>query len=252
MSDADPAAQREDLTEVFAAYAQSRDPALRDELVAAHLNLAKYLARRFANRGEPLDDLIQVASLGLVNAVDRFDVGQGVAFSTFATPTILGELKRYFRDKGWALRVPRRVQELTLELARSVSELSHELGRSPTITEISQSIGVSEDRILEAMEASEAYRAASLDTPGERSPVETAALTGPDQYAESDTRMELAALMERLEPRDREILQLRFFEGLTQSEIGDQLGISQVHVSRLITRAITVLRDEQRKDVSWT
>jgi len=237
---------------VFEAFAQSRDPALRDELVAGHLNLAKYLARRFANRGEPLDDLIQVASLGLVNAVDRFDVNQGVAFSTFATPTILGELKRYFRDKGWALRVPRRVQELTLELARAVSELSHELGRSPTIAEIAQSIGVGEDRILEAMEAAEAYRASSLDTPGERSPVETAALTGPDQYAESDTRLELETLMARLDERDREIVKLRFFDGLTQSEIGDRLGISQVHVSRLITRAISVLRDAQRKDVSWT
>ena len=179
VSDAHQIAQREDLSEVFAEYSRTRNPALREELVAAHINLAKYLARRFANRGEPLDDLIQVASLGLVNAVDRFDVEQGVAFSTFATPTILGELKRYFRDKGWALRVPRRVQELTLELARAVSELSHELGRSPTITEIAQSIGVSEDRILEAMEAAEAYRASSLDTPGERSPVETAALDGP-------------------------------------------------------------------------
>ena len=164
--------ERDELRRKFEAYSESRDPALRDQLVTAHLGLAEYLARRFANRGEPLDDLIQVASVGLLKAVDRFDPDRGLEFSTYATPTIVGELKRHFRDKGWAVRVPRRVQELHLRLGKVVSTLSQDLGRSPTIGEIAERAGASEEEVLEAMEAGRAYRFASLDAPGsaERNP----------------------------------------------------------------------------------
>src|SRR5687767_3136932 len=150
--------EREELRRKFKDYATSRERSLRDELVTAHMGLAEYLARRFTNRGEPLDDLVQVAALGLLKAVDRFDPERGLEFSTYATPTIVGELKRHFRDKGWAVRVPRRVQELHLRLGSVVSMLSQELGRSPTIGEIAHSAAVSEEEVLEAIEAGLAYR----------------------------------------------------------------------------------------------
>src|SRR5881227_683180 len=160
-----PEEERDELRRKFEAYSQSRDPALRDQLVTAHLGLAEYLARRFANRGEPLDDLIQVASVGLLKAVDRFDPERAVEFSTYATHTIVGELKRHFRDKGWAVRAPRRMQELYLRLGKLVASLSQELGRSPTIPELAAEAQVSEEEVLEALEAGQAYRFASLDAP---------------------------------------------------------------------------------------
>src|SRR3954471_24513046 len=156
---------KEELSRAFQAFADTRDPGVRDQLIEAHLGLAEYLARRFANRGEPLDDLVQVASLGLVKAVERFDPGRGLEFTTFATPTIVGELKRHFRDKGWAVRVPRRVQELHLRMGTVVNTLSQELGRSPTIPEIARRAEVSVDEVLEAMEAGRAYRFSSIDAP---------------------------------------------------------------------------------------
>src|SRR5205085_2625939 len=157
--------QRDELRRKFVEFAGSRDPQLRDELIEAHLGLAEYLARRFSNRGEPLDDLIQVASVGLLKAVDRFDPERGVEFSTYATHTVVGELKRHFRDKGWAVRAPRRMQELYLRLGKVISILSQELGRSPTIPELAAEAQVSEEEVLEAMEAGQAYRFASLDAP---------------------------------------------------------------------------------------
>src|SRR5947207_9765428 len=157
--------ERDELRRKFEQYAESRDKDLRDELVAAHLGLAEYLARRFSNRGEPLDDLVQVASVGLLKAVDRFDPERGVEFSTYATHTVVGELKRHFRDKGWAVRAPRRMQELYLRLGKVISTLSQELGRSPTIPELAAEAQVSEEEVLEAMEAGQAYRFASLDAP---------------------------------------------------------------------------------------
>src|SRR5436305_7721603 len=157
--------ERDDLRRKFHDYAETRDRALRDELITAHMGLAEYLARRFTNRGEPLDDLVQVAALGLLKAVDRFDPERGLEFSTYATPTIVGELKRHFRDKGWAVRVPRRIQELHLRLGSVVSTLAQELGRSPTIQEIAREAGASEEDVLEAMEAGRAYRLGSIDAP---------------------------------------------------------------------------------------
>ncbi len=158
-------AERDSLREVFAAYARTGDVVLRDQLVAAHMGLAAYLARRFANRGQPLEDLVQVASVGLLKAVDRFDPGLGVEFSTYATTTIVGELKRHLRDRGWAVRAPRRMQDLYLTLSQVIDTLSQELGRSPNIAELAAEVQVSEEDVLEALEAGQAYRFASLDAP---------------------------------------------------------------------------------------
>src|SRR2546421_6971310 len=188
---------REELRRKFQEYGRTRDPVLRDELVTAHLGLAEYLARRFANRGEPLDDLVQVASLGLVKAVERFDPARGLEFTTFATPTIVGELKRHFRDKGWAVRVPRRVQELHLRVTRVIDDLALELGRSPTVQEIAQRAGTSEDEVIEAIDAGSAYRSASLDA-GRSDDEESPGLLG--QLGELDPELSRAERRAALSP----------------------------------------------------
>lgn len=238
--------QREALRAKFAEFASSGDARLRDELVAAHMGLAEYLARRFANRGEPLDDLVQVASLGLLKAVDRFDLDRGVEFSTYATHTIVGELKRHFRDRGWAIRAPRRMQELYLRLGKVVAGLGQELGRSPTIAELAQEVQVSEEEVLEALEAGQAYRFASLDAPagGDAEGESLISKLGSDDpgLADAERRATLSPLLATLPPREQMILQLRFFDGLTQSEIASRLGISQMHVSRLLGRSVAQLR----------
>lgn len=237
---------RDQLRARFVEFAESRDQAVRDELVAAHLGLAEYLARRFANRGEPLDDLVQVASLGLVKAVDRFDPGRGVEFSTYATHTIVGELKRHFRDKGWAIRAPRRMQELYLRLGKVVATLGQELGRSPTISELAVEVEVSEEEVLEALEAGQAYRFASLDAPvgGDGEGESLGARLGSEDRGldDAERRATLSPLLSQLPEREQLILHLRFFEGLTQSEIASRLGISQMHVSRLLARSVAQLR----------
>ncbi|HVL04657.1 MAG TPA: RNA polymerase sigma factor SigF [Acidimicrobiales bacterium] len=243
--------ERDELRRKFHEYAQSRERSLRDDLVTAHMGLAEYLARRFTNRGEPLDDLVQVAALGLLKAVDRFDPERGLEFSTYATPTIVGELKRHFRDKGWAVRVPRRVQELHLRLGSVVSQLSQELGRSPTIGEIAQSAAVSEEEVLEAIEAGHAYRFTSLDAPsGNDDEMSLSAELGSEDQGliDSEHRVTLSPLIAQFPPRERMILHLRFFEGLTQSEIAGRLGISQMHVSRLLARALAQLRNQAEDD----
>ncbi len=231
---------------MFAEFARNRDPNLRSRLVEGHLGLAEYLARRFSNRGEPLDDLIQVASLGLLKAVDRFEPSRGVEFSTYATHTIVGELKRHFRDKGWAVRAPRRMQELYLRLGKVVSALSQELGRSPTIPELANEAQVSEEEVLEALEAGQAYRFSSLDATGsgdEDGDTLSSQLGAEDpQLLDAEHRAALSPLISRLPPREQTILQLRFFEGMTQSEIAGRLGISQMHVSRLLARSLGQLR----------
>ncbi len=241
--------EREELRRVFVEFRATGDPARRDELIRAHLRLAEHLARRFDHRGVPLDDLVQVASLGLVKAVDRFEPERGLEFSTFATPTIVGELKRYFRDKGWSVRVPRRVQELHVELNSLVNELTQQLGRSPTVAELAVRAQTSEEQVLEAMEASQAYRSASIDAPaGEAEGDDDDRRLG-DQLGDVDldllhaeNRMVVAELLDLLPPRERLIVQLRFYEGMTQSQIADRLGISQMHVSRLLTKSFGLLR----------
>jgi len=239
------AARRQELREKFVAFAETRSDTLRAELIEAHIGLAEYLARRFSNRGEPLDDLVQVASMGLVKAVDRFEPERGLEFSTYATHTIVGELKRHFRDKGWAVRVPRRMQELHLRLSSLVSTLNQDLGRSPTVAEIAQAAGVSEEEVLEALEAGQAYRFASLDAPvpGEDSGTLATSLGEEDaSMVDVEHRVALSPLIAKLPERQQKILHLRFFEGLTQSEIASRLGISQMHVSRLLARSLAQLR----------
>ena len=231
--------------EMFAEFARTRDPAIRDELVESHLGLVEYLARRFAGRGEPLDDLAQVGTIGLIKAIDRFDPERGVEFSTYATPTVIGEMKRHFRDKGWAVRVPRRLQELTLKLGNVVGKLSQELSRSPTVAEIAKAAGATEDEILEAMESAHAYTLVSLDAPaGDKT------VSWHDQLGEEDSAMNmfeyrasLAPMLKELPERERVMMHLRFFQGLTQSEIAKKLGISQMHVSRLLAKTLATLRE---------
>jgi RNA polymerase sigma-B factor len=225
------------------------DPAratLRDELVRMHLPLVEYLARRFRNRGEPLDDLTQVATIGLIKSVDRFDPERGVEFSTYATPTIVGEIKRHFRDKGWAIRVPRRLQELKLALTKATSDLSQSLGRSPTVGEIATHLGMSEEEVLEGLESANAYSAVSLDAPDsgdDESPAVADTLGVQDESLEGvEYRESLKPLLEKLPPREKRILLLRFFGNMTQSQIAAELGISQMHVSRLLARTLAQLR----------
>jgi RNA polymerase sigma-B factor len=243
------------LEEQFSRFAETRDPAIREDLVRAYLPLAEYLAKRFLHRGVAADDLFQVASLGLVKAVDRFEPQRGVTFSTFATPTIIGELKRHFRDKGWALRVPRRLQELHLELAATVGTLTQELGRSPTIAEIASKAAISEDEVLEATDVAQVYRVSSLGAPptedGESNDAASGALSEIDSnLALVEERIEITRLLRVLPPRERSIVHMRFFEGRTQSEIASRLGISQMHVSRLLARSIEALRQEAKGSVA--
>jgi RNA polymerase sigma-B factor len=227
-------------------YHRSGDRSAREEVVQRFLPLARQLARRYAGAGEPLEDLVQVASLGLVKAVDRFDPSRAVAFSSFAVPTILGELKRHFRDKGWSVRVPRDLQELALRLDRTSEELSRELGRAPTPAEVAQRLGVTEEDVLEAREAAHAYRAVSLDRPrtedDESGPAVADSMGGEDPgFRRAEDAATVDQLLRVLAPREREVLRLRFVEDLTQQEIGDRIGVSQMHVSRLIRQAIARL-----------
>lgn len=229
-------------------FLQLPDDAIREQLVQLHMPLVEYLARRFKGRGEPLDDLIQVASMGLLKAIDRFDPDRGVEFSTYATPTIVGELKRYFRDRGWAIRIPRRLQEIGLQLAKVVPKLSQELGRSPTVSDIANRTGLSEEEILEAMNASQAYSLVSLDAPtGEDGSDSMSRLGSEDESLELfEEWSSVAHLLEKLPTRERRILYLRFVAGQTQSQIADQLGISQMHVSRLLAKTLAQLREQAK------
>ena len=205
---------------------------LRNRLVRMHLPLVEHLARRFRNRGEPLDDLTQVATIGLIKSVDRFDPDRGVEFSTYATPTVVGEIKRHFRDKGWAVRVPRRLQELRLSLTTATAELSQQHGRSPTV--------------LEGLESANAYSTLSLDVPDtdDESPAVADTLGSEDEALEGvEYRESLKPLLEDLPPREKRILLLRFFGNMTQSQIAQEVGISQMHVSRLLARTLAQLRE---------
>jgi len=222
------------------------DPDARDEIAGMFHSLAEYLARRFYGRGEPLDDLIQVASLGLLKAIDRFDLERGVKFSTYATATIVGELKRHFRDKGWALRVPRRMQEAGMKVGRTVTEMYQDLGRAPTIREIAERTGLSEEDVLEAMETAQAYTTASLDAPADEEWGASADRLGKEEeaYELLEGWTSVAPAIKDLPRRERTILYLRFFRGLTQTQIADELGMSQMHVSRLLSRTLANLREQ--------
>jgi RNA polymerase sigma-B factor len=228
---------------LFFELAANREPAVRDRLVTAHLGLAHHLARRYANRGEPYEDLVQVASLALVKSVDRFEPERGVEFTTFATRTVIGELKRHFRDKGWAVRAPRRVQELYLEIGKVTEELTQELGRSPMVSELASATGATEEAVLEALEAGQGYRTSSIDAT-DRNEETLASRIGQDDTSLGtvEDRELLAPVLATLAPREQLILQLRFAHGLTQSEIAARVGISQMHVSRLLAASLERLR----------
>ncbi len=220
---------------------------IREELVRLHLPLVEHLARRFLNRGEPYDDLLQVGTIGLIKAIDRFDVERAVEFSTYATPTIVGEIKRHFRDKGWAIRVPRRLQELRISISGVSAELTQSFGRSPTISEIAKRVGVTEEEVLEGLESANAYSTLSLDA---TDPTEDSALSMLDTLGEDDEALEgvenresIKPLLEQLHPREKHILTLRFFKGMTQSQIATEIGVSQMHVSRLLNRTLQHLRE---------
>lgn len=218
----------------------------RDRLVHLHLPLVEHCARRFRNRGEPHEDLVQVGTIGLIKAVDRFETDRGVEFSTYATPTIIGEIKRYFRDKGWAIRVPRRLQELRMQIGTATAELTQKLGRSPTPRELAATIGCTVEEIIEGMESSNAYSTLSLDASdssddGPPSMLETLGVD--DEGLEHvEIRESIKPLLEGLGAREKRILLLRFFKNMTQSQIAEEIGVSQMHVSRLLTRTLAQLR----------
>ena len=239
---------KEKTRELFRRYKETGDPDAREQLVMSHMNLVRFLANKFKNRGEPLDDLIQVGTIGLIKAIDRFDPDRGLEFTTYATPTILGEIKRHFRDKGWSVRVPRRLQELSAKVNQTTDQLTKDLQRTPTTEEVAAKLGVSVDEVLEAMESSSAYSSVPLEG-GSSDDDETPAVI--DHYASvdedltsADDRMVIEDTIADFSPREQEVLRMRFNDGLTQIEIAKRLGISQVQVSRLLRRTLKKLQEK--------
>src|SRR5687767_14444673 len=230
-------------------YHEQGDLAAREQLIEQYLSLV----RRYSYRGEQLEDLVQIGCIGLIKAIDRFDLDRGVELTTYATPNIIGEIKRHFRDKGWSVRVPRGLQELNVQLSKLIEEQTVELGRSPTIPELAKAAGAEEELVVEALESGRAYSSVSLSTgggqddSGELDPLESLGAEEP-QYEVSEDRAVLAPGFRVLDERERKILHLRFFKGLTQSQIAQQIGISQMHVSRLIRRSLEKIRDEIAAD----
>ena len=242
--------------ELLRRYHERGDTQARERLIEQYLPLVRSLARRYSYRGEQLEDLVQVGCIGLIKAIDRFDIDRGVELTTYATPNIIGEIKRHFRDKGWAIRVPRGLQELNVRLSHLLEELTVQFERSPTIPELAKAAGVDEEDVLEALESGQAYATLSLSAPtggGEEGsdldPLESLGELE-HEYEVSEDRAVLEPGLAVLDERERRILQLRFFDGLTQSQIAQQVGISQMHVSRLIRRALEKVRAEIAADVS--
>jgi RNA polymerase sigma-B factor len=244
-----PSERRDLVRRLLQEYHDHHDPDVRDQLVDLNSDLVHYIARRFANRGEPLEDIEQVGFLGLIHAIERFDPSLGNEFSTFATPTIMGEIRRYFRDRSWAVRVPRRLQENLLRVNAAAQQLTGELGRSPNINEIGERVGLEPEDVLAALEVSPAQHTVSLEAaPAGRA---DEAITLGERLGMEDTnldRVEMRSLLEQamahLNPREREIMALRFVEELPQTEVAKRLGISQMHVSRLQRAAVDHLRRE--------
>lgn len=241
-----PVWDRDRTSELFAQY-RAGDEDARQQLIVNHLNLVRFLASKFKNRGEPLEDLIQVGTIGLIKAIDRFEPDRGLEFTTYATPTIMGEIKRHFRDKGWSVRVPRRLQELSQKVSVATEILTRELQHSPSVEELAEHVGATVDEVLEAMESSSAYSSVSLES-GKSEDDESAAVI--DRYVTidqdlegSDDRMLLEQAMTDFSPRERDIVRMRFVEGLTQVEIAEKLGISQVQVSRLLRRTLSKMQE---------
>jgi RNA polymerase sigma-B factor len=232
--------------QLLAAYAQSRDPQLREALVERFLPLARSIAKRYRKAEEPFDDLLQVASLGLLKAVDRFDPERGIAFSSFAVPTIVGELRRHFRDRCWSVRPPRELQERALEVDKYRTELTTRLGRSPSVREIGRALELDDEQVLEALQAQQGMRATSLDAPrgngddGDATLGDAQGSVDPELDL-AEHRATLARLFERLDEREQRVLRLRFEEDLTQEQIGQLVGVSQMQVSRIIRGAVAKL-----------
>ena len=230
-------------------YHEEGDLAAREQLIEQYMSLVRSLARRYSYRGEQLEDLVQIGAIGLIKAIDRFDLDRGVELTTYATPNIIGEIKRHFRDKGWSVRVPRGLQELNVQVSKLVEQLTVQLGRSPTIAELAEAAGVEEENVIEALESGRAYSSVSLspggatDEEGELDPLESLG-SEEHEYEVSEDRAVLAPGFKVLDERERRILHLRFFSGLTQSQIAEQIGISQMHVSRLIRRSLEKIREE--------
>ena len=240
---------KEKTRELFRRYKETGDPDAREQLVMSHMNLVRFLANKFKNRGEPLDDLMQVGYLGLLKAIDRFDPERGLEFTTFATPTILGEIKRHFRDKGWSVRVPRRLQELSAKVNQANDELTNELSRSPSVEEIAKRVGATVDDVLEAMESSSAYSSVPLEGGGSSDDDDAPSVidhyaTEDENLAASDDRIVLEDAIRDFSPREKDVIRMRFFEGMTQVEIAERLGISQVQVSRLLRRTLRRVQDK--------
>ena len=227
------------------AYHRTGDESAREQALVELMPLVRALAARYAGRGEPLEDLVQVGSLGLIKAVDRFDVDRGVEFSSYAVPTIVGEIRRHFRDKAWAMHVPRRLKELSVRLSRLLDELTNELGRSPTISELAEAAGAEEEEVIDALDSSHAYSTRSLHAPFDDDGDDTLAdRLGVEErgYVDVEEGSLVDAGLDTLEERERRIVELRFFHELTQSQIAAELGISQMHVSRLLRRALADMR----------
>jgi RNA polymerase sigma-B factor len=217
---------------------------IRAALIERHLPLVTFMARKFADRGEPLDDLIQVGTIGLIKAIDRFEISKGFEFSTFATPTIVGEIKRHFRDKTWAVRVPRRLQELGAAVTKATIELTQKLDRSPTPKEIAKHLGITVDEVAEALESNAAYSTVSLDVTSDTSTSIGDSFGSLDEALEGvEYRESLKPLLAQLDDREKRILQMRFFDNLSQSQIASELGISQMHVSRILNKVLSHLRE---------
>lgn len=240
---------KEKTRELFRRFKEEGDMDAREKLVMSHLNLVRFIANKFKNRGEPIDDLIQVGYLGLLKAIDRFDPSRGLEFTTFATPTIMGEIKRHFRDKGWSVRVPRRLQELSAKVNQATDTLTSQLQRSPTIAEIADYLDATVDEVLEAMESSSAYSSVSLEAPSGADDDDTPSVI--DRYATEDSdlaftddRIIIEEALASFSPRERDVIEMRFLKGMTQIEIAEKLGISQVQVSRLLCRTLKKIQDK--------
>jgi RNA polymerase sigma-B factor len=239
--------------ELLRRYHEQGDLQAREQLIEQYMSLVRSLARRYSYRGEQLEDLVQIGAIGLIKAIDRFDLDRGVELTTYATPNIIGEIKRHFRDKGWSVRVPRGLQELNVQLSRLIEQLTVQLGRSPTIPELAKAADSTDEEVLEALESGRAYSSLSLSTGGggdsdeELDPLESIG-EEEHEYEVSEDRAVLAPGFRALDDRERRILHLRFFEGLTQSQIAQQVGISQMHVSRLIRRSLEKIRAEIAED----
>ena len=240
-----PTVTDRDVDALLSAYHREGDHEARDRALVELMPLVRSLALRYAGRGEPLEDLVQVGSVGLIKAVDGFDVDRGVEFTSYAVPTIVGEIRRHFRDKAWAVHVPRRLKELSVRLSRVLDDLTTELGRSPTIAELAEATGAEEEEVIDALDSAQAYSTRSLDASFDDATDESLAdRLGRDDtgYVEVEDGSLVAAGLEALDERERRIVELRFFEEMTQSQIAAEIGISQMHVSRLLRHALAVMR----------